>query len=360
VSRGIVIGVLTSHYDRSRAEKLVEALPRSLSEHVDSRTDWRAEVCETEPADVSAKPSELTESVRRHLLDRGWQMGIGLTALPLRVGRRPVATTASATYGVGLVSIPALGAVRVDERLHDAAVDLVSGLLGEGAADGPDDGRDERLRTRSAELAAGLPAGAAKRQGSLRFTQLAVSNNLRLLVGMIRANRPARVMARLSRSATAALGTGAYALSSSSIWSLAHGSTWPRLVAVGALSMLMILASLVVAHGLWERTANDAARERVVLFNVVTITTLAIGIAALYLALVLVLALAAAVSIPPAALQEQVSAPPTVGEYARLAWFAASVATVGGALGSLVESDHAVRDAAYRPRGGRQETSAAG
>jgi hypothetical protein len=67
----------------------------------------------------------------------------------------------------------------------------------------------------------------------------------------------------------------------------------------------------------------------------------------------------AAISIPPTALEEQVSAPPTVGEYARLAWFAASIATVGGALGSLDERDEAVRDAAYRPRGGRQETSAA-
>src|SRR5918998_1804390 len=140
------------------------------------------------------------------------------------------------------------------------------------------------------------------------------------------------------------------AMSSSSIWSLAHESTWPRLVAVGALSMLMILASLVVAHGLWERNANEAARERVVLFNVVTITTLTIGIAALYLALFLVLTLAAAVSIPPAALEEQVSATPTVGEYAQLAWFAASVATVGGALGSLVESSDAIREALYHPR----------
>lgn len=119
----LVIGVLASHDDRGRAETLAEDLPRALREHVDRATDWRAEVCETDPADASAQPSELTEAVRRHLLDSGWQMGIGLTALPLRVDRRPVATTASASHGVGLVSIPALGAIGVEERLHDAAVE---------------------------------------------------------------------------------------------------------------------------------------------------------------------------------------------------------------------------------------------
>jgi hypothetical protein len=78
--------------------------------------------------------------------------------------------------------------------------------------------------------------------------------------------------------------------------------------------------------------------------------TLMIGIATLYVGLFVVLALAAAVVIPPGALEEQIRASPTVGEYAKLAWFAASVATVGGALGSLVESSDAIREAVYHPR----------
>src|SRR3954454_14170101 len=86
----IVVGLIAAHDDRDLADALAEDLPPTLRDRVDGRTEWRAEVHEVEPADASATPSELIETVRRHLLDRGWQMGIGLTALPLRAGRRLV------------------------------------------------------------------------------------------------------------------------------------------------------------------------------------------------------------------------------------------------------------------------------
>lgn len=356
---GVLIGLLAARDDRDWAESLAERLPQTLRERIGEHADWRTEICEAQEADAAAGPTELTESVRRRLLDRGWQMGIGLTALPLRDGRRPVVAYASASHGVGLVSIPALGAAHTDERLHDATAQLVEGLLGEPIA-GRDRGGGTRMRRRSAELASRIHLDDAEGNGSLRFTGAVVRSNLRLLAGMIRANRPMLVMAGLSRSAAAALGTGAYALTSSNVWTIAHQSTWPRLVAVGVLATLVILISLFVAHGLWERAPDAGARERVVLFNIVTLATLAIGIAALYLALFVILAVGAAVTIPPAALEHQIMHSATAGEYARLAWFAASVATLGGALGSLVESDEAVRDAAYRRRAGPQPTEASG
>jgi hypothetical protein len=156
------------------------------------------------------------------------------------------------------------------------------------------------------------------------------------------------VIARLSRSATAALGTGAYAVSSASLWSVANQSSWSRLLAVALLSVLLILVALVIAHGLWERARTPAAREQVTLFNVVTITTLGIGVATLYAALFVLMTLAAVVVIPPSAFGKEVGHAASMLDYAQLGWFVASVATVGGAFGSLLESDDAVRAAIYR------------
>jgi hypothetical protein len=336
--RAIVVGLLATRDDRELAQALAAGLPEALRELLEDGAGWRTEVVETDPADAAASPSELVDAVRRRLLDRGWKLGIGLTALPLRAGRRPVASHASASHGVGLVSIPALGAVHREARLREAAVQVVTGLLGRG----------DGVQRRGAELASAITPADARRHGTLRFTGLAIGANLRLLLGMIRANRPTRVMARLSRSASAALGTGAYAVTSSNLWTVSDLSGWPRLIGVGLLAIGLILIALIVAHGLWERARDPSARERVVLFNVVTVTTLAIGVVTLYLVLFATMLFAAVVMIPPGAFKAQVGHAPNVLAFVRLGWFAASVATVGGAFGSLIESDAAVRDAAYR------------
>jgi hypothetical protein len=330
----LVIGVLAAHEDRELAEALAEQVPDALGERADHDVSYRTEVRETDPADASADAGELIEAVRRRVLDGGWGLGIGLTSLPLRDGRRPVVAQASASHGVGLVSVPALGALHRDRRLRDTVADLVAGLLSD---DGTGPEPEEPITLRDAE-----------EHGTLRFAGQAIFGNLRLLIGMIRVNRPTRVMARLSRSATAALGTGAYAVTSANLWSVAEQSSLARLIAIGLLSLALILVALVVAHGLWERTREAAARERVVLFNVVTVATLAIGVATLYLVLFVAMVVAAAVMIPPRALADQIGHDAGIVDFLRLAWFAASVATVGGAFGSLIESDEAVRDAAYR------------
>jgi len=57
----------------------------------------------------------------------------------------------------------------------------------------------------------------------------------------------------------------------------------------------------------------------------------------------------------PAAVRDdhQVGYPPNAWDIARLGRLVASIATVGGALGSLLESDSAIREAIHRPRSAR-------
>jgi hypothetical protein len=344
----MVIGVLAAQgIARDLAEDLADDLPHELGERFDG-VRWRAEVTVAPRVEPTATSRDLVEAVRRHLLSEGWDLGIGLTELPLRAGHRPVSAHASATHGVGLVSVPALGAVRLRHRLRSAVLHVVEGLLGESVGrGGRRDGRDTRMGGRLRELGSPLGRARVRDDGTIRFAGATLRGNARLLFGMIRANRPLQLVARLSGALLAALGTAAVALASSNFWSLADGMSWPRLIFLMVASVVMIVVALVLAHGLWERAVAPLARERVMLFNFATVATLSLGVAALYLALFGIDFAAAAALIPPSEFTRNIQHDAGVDAYLKLAWLVASVATVGGALGSLVESDDAVRDATY-------------
>jgi hypothetical protein len=330
VEVGIVVAERTS---RELADDLAEELPVRLAERLGD-AEWRASVHETDPAEPSAGSEELLASVRRRLLDEGWQLGLGLTELPLRAGRQPVTAQAHRQQRVGLVSVPALGGRNVNERLRDAAVNLVEATVG---GDAP-----------VAEFTSPLGAVRARDDGTIRFVGAVLRGNIRLLAGTVRANQPARVITRLSRALAGSLGTGAFALASSNVWNLADGTTWPRLVVLAVLSIVATAVVLILAHGLWERTDDPLARERVVLFNLATVITIGIGVLVLYAGLFVVMGVGSAALVPGDVLMQQLGHAASAADYVQVAWLVTTLATIGGALGSLVESDLSVRTAAQR------------
>ena len=347
----VVVGLIVADAEHGLAHSVADRLPGDLEARVPG-VEWRAEVREAPAAEPSADSRELLDAVRRRMLDEGWELAVGLTELPLRAGHRPVRAQASATHGVGLVSLPALGALGLERRLSEAVVHLVEGLLGESVdrAENEDDGeRRRRMASRARELASPLGRVRVHNDGTVRFVGATLRGNLRLLVGMVRASRPARVIVGLSSALVGALGTGAYAMTSSSVWQLSYGLTWPRLVAISLLAAVGTWIALVVTHGLWER-ADGQARERVVVFNLATAATVAIGVLTLYAGLFAATLACGAVLIPPSLLEDALGHPVGVPEYLKLATLAAVIATLGGALGSMVESDIEVRNAAHRFR----------
>jgi len=334
--------------------QLARALARDLPAALRARlpgTAWRVEVHEDGLVRPPAADAEIVDAARERLLRQGLDLAVVLTDLPLRVGRRPVVAHVSPLHHVALLSVPALGAVTVARRAHDALLRLVDGLLGE-----PEDAVARTASSRTGRLTRRARRLAVDEDSALpilRLTGHVLVGDLRLLAGMIRANQPWRLAARLSRALTAAVAAGVLALVTSDVWRLADSLDPLRLALVGLGSVAAIAASLILGAHLWERARSRRARQQVVLFNLATLATVLIGVSALYLALLVLALLAAALLLTPALLAQGLGHRVDLGVYLRLAWLTASLATVGGALGAGLESDEAVREAAYTHRTNR-------
>jgi hypothetical protein len=97
----------------------------------------------------------MIDAGRERMVREGWDLAVVLTDVPLRIGRRPVVADASATHGVALASLPALGAVQLRRRTRDAIARLVDGLMGESLQMGRREA--ERGRRRVGRRLAGSP-----------------------------------------------------------------------------------------------------------------------------------------------------------------------------------------------------------
>jgi len=345
----IVLGVIVAPgLARNVTAKIASELAHDL-EALDLGVEWRTELAADRLVTPPAQTSEIIDAARRKLLDEDWDLGVVVTDLPLRVGRRPVSRQVRPTHGIAVVSLPALGALHLAPRLRRTLLELVGELVGEGGG-WSGDGALARLRRRWGRgVLQELATDTSDRPGALRFLFVpeVLASHFRLLLGMVRANRPWRLAARLYRALLAAVVAGAYGLVTSDIWRISAAAGSTRLVLASIASISFTSGAVIVAHGLWERAPNRHLRDQVILFNFATAATILIGIATLYAALFLLIFAAAELLLSTQALGSGLGQAVGTGDYATLAWFTASLATVGGALGAVLESDDAVREAAY-------------
>ena len=236
--------------------------------------------------------------------------------------------------------LPGLGALHLAHRFRRTLLDLVGELVGDGRWQWSSDGALARLKRRwGSGVLQELAAETEDRPGAQRFLFVpeVLASHLRLLLGMVRANRPWRLAARLYRALLAAVVAGAYGLVTSDIWRISATAGSTRLALASIISVSFTSGAVIVAHGLWERAPARHLRDQVVLFNFATAATVLIGIATLYAALYLMILAAAGLLLSPDALGSGLGHAVGTGDYATLAWFTASLATVGGALGAALE-----------------------
>lgn len=284
---------------------------------------WIVELV-SEPFTLGSEDVDVAlERLRSHADQRGWDLVIGVTELPLRDddGRYLLAAVHPRRRSA-VLSLPALGGFRVQRRARHAVRGLVDGMAE------PVSPEEQRLP---------LPRLSARG---------------RVLLGMVLANRPWRLAAGLKSALVAALATGAVATIEPTVWSLALSLSPWRLVAATVASIAIIIAWIVIDGRLWDRPDDDspAARERSRLYNTSTLLTLTVGIVICYLTLYVVNLAWALFVLDPAVMSEDLGRSVEFGDLFVLTWFVASAATVGGALGTGLESDEAIRAATYSKR----------
>jgi hypothetical protein len=339
------------------ARQLAVDLPPKLVERVSAEFTWEIPVVVDDLAAGAGLGTAVIDAARERMLREAWDLAVVLTDRPLRIGRRPVVADASATHGVGLISLPALGAVQMRRRARDAVVRLVDGLMGESLeiTGAEVSARRRRVAQRLAELVRTERRVDPDDEGvDVRFVAAVVRGNARLLVGMLRANEPWRLTVRLSRALVAAVAAVVFALVTSDVWRLADALEPLNLAAMTVLSLTGIVVFLILAHGLWSDASDGAASEQAVLFNIVTTLTLTIGVASLYVALFVLGLGGAALALDEDVLSQAIGHDASLGSYLKITWMASSLATVAGALGAGLESDAAVREAAYGYRPERE------
>ncbi|MCH1868079.1 hypothetical protein [Nocardioides sp. CFH 31398] len=292
-------------------------------EAAEERRGWGTEVV-SEPftearEDADAAFGRLTDLAREH----GWDRVVGVTELPLHGDDGEYLLVETDADGhAAMLSLPAVGGLRVQARSNRALRDLVEDMTDGGT-----------------EVDARVPLPRRSGRG-------------RVLLGMVLANRPWLLVPGLKSALVAALTTGAIATVNSTVWLLAGSLSPWRLVVATVASIALVVGWLVIDGELWDRPDDGShrARERSRLYNLSTLLTLTAGAVICYVALYLLNLLCALFVLDPDVVGGYLRMRSDYGDVFVLTWFVASAATVGGALGSGLESDRAIRAAAYSKR----------
>jgi hypothetical protein len=336
----IVVGLLADpSLPADIARDLAQDLPEQLSEQLSGRVCWKVEVT-LEAFEVAPSSERIIDKARQRVHGTKWDIAIAITDVPIQTGNGAIVAQLGCADRVALISLPALGGIGLRRRARKVAVTIVAELV-PGLVDLDAERPPQALSAR-------LARKATPRDDDIDVEMLMGRSPgvMRLLAGMVRANRPWQLALGLSTALAGAATGSAFGILYSTIWSFADAIGPPRMVAATLLAVGMLTVWLIAGHGLWERKARPLGR----LFNAATVLTVVSGVLVFYAALLAINLTAAAVMIPPHYLSQQLGHPAGLLEYARVALMATVLGMVAGAVGSGLENRATVRAAAYRSR----------
>ncbi|MGR3867541.1 hypothetical protein ACUXZZ_03015 [Streptomyces graminifolii] len=355
-SKGVTVVALLADPDAPTeiARRMARTLPARLADKAGKGRRFEVKVASEPFTAESEDLSTLMGRITDRASEEGWDVVVALTDLPLHTQGLKLVVNVDHEHGLALLSLPALGGFRLQTKAGRAVVETVIALAEPRVTAAEE--RQQRQPSQAAFAGRLTPVhpGPVDEDEStdLRYVVSGPRGYVRVLAGMVRANRPWRLVPGLSKALAAALATGAVATVNSTVWSLAGALSVPRLVIATVGSIALMIGWLIVDAELWHRSTGNSpeARLRARLYNVSTVLTVGIGVVVCYAGLLVINLVWALFILNDRVFASMTRAPLDAAGYLTLSWFVASTATVGGALGSGLESDEAIRAAAYSKR----------
>ena len=338
----LLVGILADPgLPEATARSMADGLADQLRRLVDPDFRWDVEVARGALPLTEEGYIPLLKQAAELRAENRWDYVVYLTDLPRSHDGKVMVCESSLEGNAVLISMPALGAWRVAAATRELLLGEL-GSLHEGA-EHPGPPRKMSLR--------GLKVRHVEEPGNVSYMVLpGPLSRLRLLAGMVRNNRPGRLLSALSTCMATAAATGAFGIFYTTMWNMADVLPPWRLALISIVSVASLGAWLIVHNGLWTRARGPEASARASMDNLATIATVALSVGLMYAVLFLVLLLGSLAVIDLGYLEAELGHPVDLLVYARLSWLAASLGTVAGALGSNFDSDEAIREATYNRR----------
>ncbi|AYU54427.1 5,10-methylene-tetrahydrofolate dehydrogenase [Staphylococcus debuckii] len=359
----LVVGIVAAPGIANKlSHKMVDALPDLLSKYISSQYKWKIEVIVnalTGSAEEADKAYQKTEDY----LDRyNWNYIISLTDLPLfHDNEAVIAVDINEENGASMISIPAYGWRPLTKRLEKTIITVIHEINLQFSDHAKDDNeKDDEERQK--EYRNIFPFSNLRKIRTyadethtmhIRYIVASkISGNLRLLSGMTFANNPLRLMQSMNSVIAIAFTTGASGMIFSTMWQLGNTFTAGRLTVLSLFAIIGMIAWIILAHNLWESTRYSQNRKITRLYNMTTLTTLGTSVLIYYIVLMLLYIIAALILLPSGFLGRQLelkhAAPFSL--YIFIAWFAASISTIAGAIGAGMRNEKLVRESTYGSR----------
>ena len=333
---------------------LPEAVARSVAEHVAHDLNRLEESDAIEwSVTVSRDTLPLTAQNEIPLLDHAptlrsnhdWDYVVYLTDLPRSLGEDSIISEVDVSSRAALVSLPALGATRIKSKTRRVLTDLIRSMQREAS---------EHTGSVATERAFGRRnwrrITSEDRSESYDVVLTGLFSRPRLLAGMVRSNRPLRLLPALSSCMATAVATGGFGIFYASIWNMSDALSTARMAMISVFVVTAFSIWLIIHNKLWNPLKGAYDHMRSGLDNAATIITVGVGVASMYLVVWAILFAVTLAVVNAEYLAGDVGHPVNLLDYLDIAWLASALGMMGGAMGSNFDSESDIREATYTRR----------